>query len=384
MARKTYSNEELLQALREYNKNIGFPTQRGLKPSEGYPNGRIYHERFGSFKNAILLAGLEIPENRKMYFDRESLNDKEMLKLLEYHTNEKLKIDTQLLTGSDIEEIKGMPSVATYVRRFGGIVDAYKKLGVDYYEFNRKKSKEKLEDDYHRLAKALGHAPHSRDLDRASLKGLTASAKTYAEHFGSILKTQVTLGYEPTNLGDLVTDEEILEGIIRLSEEIGDIPTQRDITECEYLPSLSRLASSFGTFRKTLIEAGFDEKEIRGKVRTTNNSNVCYSRYELLFCKTLENRKIKFEKDVKYEDYVSNLGKRYTCDFVAEIDEQTYFIEVFGITNSSSYDKRTEEKIRLCKENGLKLIEIYPEDIWGKTQDEIYEMLLDRINSLFD
>ena len=67
---KIHTDEQLLEILRKYNDEVGFPTQRKFKTSNGLPSSVTYFNRFGSFQNAILLSGIEIPESRKRYFNR--------------------------------------------------------------------------------------------------------------------------------------------------------------------------------------------------------------------------------------------------------------------------------------------------------------------------
>jgi hypothetical protein len=65
-----YTDEELLSILKQYSIEQEFPTQRKFKKSCGLPCSVTYFNRFGSFKNAILMAGIEIPEDRLRFFNR--------------------------------------------------------------------------------------------------------------------------------------------------------------------------------------------------------------------------------------------------------------------------------------------------------------------------
>ena len=68
-------------------------------------------------------------------------------------------------------------------------------------------------------------------------------------------------------------------------------------------------------------------------------------------------------------------------DFKIVFDNDVFFIEIFGIDENENYDKRTAKKKQLCKDNNLKLIDLYGYDLL-KTTDEIYEMLLRKIEKL--
>lgn len=85
-----YTDEELLEILKNYSK-IKFPTYRDFNSKNGLPSGRTYVDRFGSFQNAILKAGIEIPKERLRYFNREQLPDNVLLDLLKQETEKMIK-----------------------------------------------------------------------------------------------------------------------------------------------------------------------------------------------------------------------------------------------------------------------------------------------------
>ena len=64
------------------------------------------------------------------------------------------------------------------------------------------------------------------------------------------------------------------------------------------------------------------------------------------------------------------------------INNRKYYIELFGIKRNELYEKRKQEKIRICAENNIPLIQLYQNDIYSKTNKEIYEILLNYIDKL--
>ena len=46
------------------------------------------------------------------------------------------------------------------------------------------------------------------------------------------------------------------------------------------------------------------------------------------------------------------------------------------------YEKRKKEKIQICEENNIPLIQLYQSDIYSKTNQEIYEILFNYIEDL--
>jgi predicted adenine nucleotide alpha hydrolase (AANH) superfamily ATPase len=56
-----------------------------------------------------------------------------------------------------------------------------------------------------------------------------------------------------------------------------------------------------------------------------------------------------------------------------------YYIEIFGIIGNEKYEIRKNEKIQLCKDNNIPLITFDFNDFWSNTNEQIYELLLHKI-----
>ncbi|WP_080445624.1 homing endonuclease associated repeat-containing protein, partial [Clostridium botulinum] len=318
---KKYSKENLLNILTDYYNNVGFPVQRNFKESNGLPSYTTYYNEFGSFKNAILISGIKIPKQRKHYFNREKLSDKEMLDLLKYHTDKKLEKYITLLTNDDIDAIPNMPHSGTYCIRFGGIVEAYKNIGIDYKEFNKNAIKKDMTSKYIELCNKFKCTLDSRDLDKLSKKNLCYSASTYIEYFGNISDLQKYCGFLPTMLGKHMSKEDVIKNLYKLYDEIGDVPAQKDIDSCEYLPNTNCIAKHFGSIREM-------QKQLFGqtysKVKITNKGTICNSSYEYTIAKMLENYNVQFVKEELYKNYIKNFDKRYKFDFTIIINNEKY------------------------------------------------------------
>ncbi|KGM93307.1 hypothetical protein IRP63_14445 (plasmid) [Clostridium botulinum] len=380
-SKRKYTREQLLHALRKYYNEVGFPIQRKFKAIDGLPSYTLYHTEFGSFKNAILISGIKIPKSRECYFNRSKLTNKELLSLLKYYTEIKLKHNgISLLTNDEIDYIQEMPSSSAYCNRFGGIVEAYKLININYYTYNHDLLIEDMKQKYEKIKNIIGRTPNSRDLDSFSQKeSKYYSSSTYINHFGNISNLQKVMGDIPTILGKSITYEELVDKIYRLKEEIGDIPTQNDIDECEYLPSTTCIIRTFGSIREMQLKL-FDKTY--SKIKVTCNGTICNSSYEYKVAKVLENNNIPFEKEELYKNYIENFNKGYKFDFTIIYDNKKYFIEVFGITGIKDYKTKTKEKIQLCKNNKLPLIELYPQDLWDKSYEEIKQNILTQIHQL--
>lgn len=374
------TDEQLLQYIRDYYKNVAFPIEREFKTSNGLPSYALYFIRFGTFKNAILIAGIDIPEERLRFFDREKLTDEEMLYLLKYYTNEKLKNNIYLLTNDEIDSIKAMPHSSTYNTRLEGVVKSYKKIDIDYYEFNKIALEKDMKEKYIELAEKLGHVPNSREIDKSSNIGECYSMGTYIEHFGLLSQFQKDMGHIPTRLGHSISKNDALDGLKRLGDKLNYTPTIIDVNVCPYLPSSNYYRESFGSFADSLKIAGFDNVTIY----VSPKGNKALSLIEYKFLLMLENKAIPFEKEEYYRKYIDGFKRNFRLDFTIMYNDKKYLIEIFGIVGNDKYDERKAEKIKLCKENNLPLIEIYYSDFYKADEDKLHNLLLNKIDELND
>jgi len=103
-------------------------------------------------------------------------------------------------------------------------------------------------------AKRLGRSPTMREF--AADPQTSVHPQTVIEHFGSWNEAKRTAGLVPRRFA---TREELLELLKALGEELGRIPTARDIEEHRgRMPSKSLYWHTFGSLANALREAGFD------------------------------------------------------------------------------------------------------------------------------
>jgi hypothetical protein len=103
-------------------------------------------------------------------------------------------------------------------------------------------------------ARRLGGSPTMREF--AADPETTVHPQTVIEHFGSWNEAKRKAGLVPRRFA---TREELLDLLRRLGEELGRVPTARDIEEHRgQLPSKSLYWHTFGSLANALREAGFD------------------------------------------------------------------------------------------------------------------------------
>ena len=380
---KNISNEEMIDYLKDYYNKYGFPTTRDLANNTNYPSSYLYRERFGSFENALIIANIEIPQNKERLYNRESMDtDIILLNLKEFIYNNYTEKD--FLPGmKKLITLCNIPSESVLIKRFNGIKDLYNQIGIDYYKHNNQALELDMIDKYLKLKDKLGYTPDSRDVDRASKEGICYGMKTYSEHFGSLIEFQKSLNLEPSAyLGFLKSDDELIEDLKELGKQIGRLPTQKDINECDWMASSHMYNSKFGSHYKSLLLAGFDYNWSNRRTIITPNGNIALSSYEYDFLIMLETKNIKFIKEEYYKNYIKELNRRFQFDFTLFIDGDIYFIEIFGIMNYKWYSDKRDYKIQLCEDNDLKLIDLYKNDFKKSDMETLYSLLLDKINNI--
>jgi Homing endonuclease associated repeat len=103
-------------------------------------------------------------------------------------------------------------------------------------------------------ADRLGRSPTMREF--AADKQTTVHPQTVIEHFGSWNRAKRQAGLVPRRFA---TREELLALLQELGDELGRVPTARDIDERRgRLPSKSLYWHTFGSLTNALREAGFD------------------------------------------------------------------------------------------------------------------------------
>lgn len=150
------------------------------------------------------------------------------------------------------------------------------------------------------------------------------------------------------------------QGIGEGMNDFTDLPFEKRLELLHLLknkPSVKRVKGTFGSWLKALIEAGVLADGTRETPRGTQtialDGHTCLSLGEKTIDDYLYRRGIVHLREPKYPQ------SNYRADFqVGEV-----FIEYFGLAGESAYDLRAKEKMRLCKEQGIKLIALYPKDL---------------------
>ena len=378
-----YPKENLIKCMQEYVEKYGYPTTREFDKHKEYPSVHIYRKVFGSFEDALKESNIKISEDKQWLYDRQEYSKDFLLEKLKEYTEIKLKNNLYLLTATEIDGIKDMPNSDCYYRKLGSLKNAYTEIGINYDDFNLKQKEEDMKQKYIEIKNILGRIPHSRDLTRFSKENENYyyACRTYLDHFDTMRNLHKLMGDKPRNWTRDLSDEEMLETLRKLSIDLGIVPNQKEVELCEYCGSIVSYTKRFGSFVEAITKAGLIPRSKKEPL-ITPKGNKALSGYEYKFMLVLEQYNIDFKKEEFYKKYINGFKKNYRFDFTLEFDNEIFFIEIFGITGNKKYDAKVQEKIQLCKDNNLNLIEFYPNDIGHNSFKEIYELLMDNVNKL--
>lgn len=150
-----------------------------------------------------------------------------------------------------------------------------------------------------------------------------------------------------------ITKKQIISDIKKFYKKNGRIPLKKEYSHYK----ASRLR--FGTWNRAIKEAGFEPNPVMfAKKYTANDGHHCDSLAEKIIDDWLYARKIRHKINVPYP-----LGNLLTADFLIG----NVWIEFFGLDGQlKSYDQIKKRKMEIAKKLDLRLIAIYPQDLFPR------------------
>jgi hypothetical protein len=149
-----------------------------------------------------------------------------------------------------------------------------------------------------------------------------------------------------------ISKNQIIKEIKEFYKNNGRIPLKRE--SHHYVAARDR----FGTWNKAIKAAGLKPHQVLfAKKYVANDGHKCDSLAEKIIDDWLTARKIAHQKNVSYPN------SKYTVDFKVK----DIFIEFFGLHGELKvYDKNMQKKLDIIQNNNIKLISIYPKDLFPK------------------
>lgn len=161
----------------------------------------------------------------------------------------------------------------------------------------------------------------------------------------------------------ITTKELLLEKLINLSKKLRRTPTSQEVNKYLDIGVIS-YHRYFGSYSNACKEAGLEVNTcLFGKSfhLKSKNGDICLSKKEKEITDLLIDNNIYYEKEVLYKDILKDDSlKNIRCDWFVNNE---IVVEYFGMPEKECYKERMGEKISLCKERGLKLIQLENNDL---------------------
>jgi len=292
-----YSKNELLKYLIDFsNKNKKTPTIEDFNNNSNFPAAITYFDRFGSWNNALKLAGLEI-NVRKDYTKQE---------LLEFLRNLRKELRRTPMM-KDLTSRKNLPEATVFKDRFGSWNRALEAAGLEVIHYFRKWKKEEVIKWLNKKYIELGKTPGIRDFD-ADPK---APAKnTVRKLFGNWTNA---LREAKVPVKRFWSEKELIEVLQKLYLKLNRTPTREELKRDISCPSLNPFVKKFGSYTAACLRAGLVPNDGRNNKIWQNWEKHCIRMAKVIY------RNI----EVKNDKVVDGVPDIYVQDKKLFIDAKT-------------------------------------------------------------
>ncbi|MCA1021662.1 homing endonuclease associated repeat-containing protein [Halobacillus litoralis] len=363
---KKNDNELICDLICLYHEQNKVPTARDVDKSEICCSSETYRKRFGSFKDSLIKANLYHLRCDKHNFNRSQYTREEITESVRRY----IKKHNKPPTISQLKESSELPSPATIDRNFGSLNKLLVELGINPPHVKKSNlSNKELLDKLIKLNSKLGRQPTYKDVE----KHLGISRSLYYIRFGGIYKALNQVGLLRVKRGKFHTNSDLIAEWYTLKENLGRIPTLKDIENCgwNFYSSIVSRWDSYTNFLKILDEDQ-NYNKFGCKTYISNEGIKCFSYGEYIITNWLENKGILFKKDYPYKNVMPHDNSRRTFDWMIKSNDNLFYIELFGITNVNAYDMKAKDKIEDCKMNKINLIPLYPKDLKRPLNEVFY------------
>lgn len=158
---------------------------------------------------------------------------------------------------------------------------------------------------------------------------------------------------------------EMIKDLQDFANELGRTPFQSEVAENKNIACETSYRRFFGSYSEACVQAGLEPNmNIFGDckpVLLSKNNDICLSKYELYITNIFIDNNLKYIKEALYKDIIKDdyrCGLK-RCDWLID----GIIVEYFGLMDKDYYKKKVIEKMQICKDNNVRLIDLYPNDI---------------------
>ncbi|MET3659161.1 homing endonuclease associated repeat-containing protein [Sporosarcina psychrophila] len=331
-------------------------------------NRNLFTQKFGSYKTALIMAGVVDSEYFKSMEDRvpESIEA-----IATYY-----KENGEAPTVEEYEAIAKRENLAhrkalemVLEKRFSEICMEH--IGVAN-QYGR--GKEQLLEDLIQLKEKLGRIPLTNELVKHGLAEIKQYYRTFEMSYTQIVQS---LGWEPPYKRIYKSIDELLEDYSKLYKELGRIPFYEDINKEEWMAHSATYKNHFEdlpTIWESLdiiVDNVIIEKSYgTGTTCIDKNGQICRSYTEMIITNLLIDLELKFEKNISYKKHIPDLERKIDADWF--LTDSSILIEFFGLFSKKQlhqenfigkYSRDVLYKLSLCEQYNISIIDLYPKDV---------------------
>jgi len=158
------------------------------------------------------------------------------------------------------------------------------------------------------------------------------------------------------------SDDDLLQSLKILEEELGRTPSIDDVQKDRRLPSVDTYYDRFGSYTNALVLANVDifSDSSMGKRCFSKNGDLCYSIPEKDITDFFIDNNISYTKEVLYSEFIPFFDRKYRADWVLQ---DGLVVEYFGLERDQGYADKSENKMEICKNNNVSLLDLYKKDL---------------------
>ncbi|MGM9988893.1 MAG: homing endonuclease associated repeat-containing protein [Bacillaceae bacterium] len=370
-----YSKEHLINSLLEFkSKYDRSPTCDDLK-EHSMSSIKAYTTAFGGWNNALKLAGLEI--TRHCVYDKDDIK-KEAIDFFNKHNRSPFYNELSF----------SINTVSNFYERWNDmLIDAGLPIMIKPKKVYEKDDLIKAIKKY---AQDFNKTPTATDIENT----YDIWTQHFSNKFGSYRQALFEAGLIHANEVNIDYDEYLINSIInlrKLAKTLDRIPSVQ-----EFEDFINQEVSSKSLNRRTLskkINLTYSEickKFLPHTILFSSNNKFylnklgqkCRSKPEEVISNLFIDNNLEFSYENYYKEFI-DIEKNYKFDWVLTHNNKKYMVEYFGYFREEEknhglvfkYTTKAKLKIKLCKDNGLTLIDLYPHDI-----DNNFKGLISKLN----
>lgn len=360
---RTMSKEFLINELhRFYKENNKIPTSLDFRNTKGYPSNKVYAINFGSWNNALQVAGYK-------------------LHLIKTHSKEYvmsvvIKYFNQYNKSPKYNELEF--SHALIKNYWNSWNEMLSECGVpittDFCKLKNKEDGILFLQEYFRTNNSI---PTATEISKIE----SINRSWFTKKFGSWENALVESGLI-SDIGNF-TKEQIIENSINwlkhLSNKIKRFPTVGEYDkyiktkDSRTVVSRRNLSENLNMTYLQICDEYLDYSLLEngyGNVCFDLNNKRCKSVDEASISNLFISFGLMYEYEPPYKDVIKTEECRYKFDWVIQKEEKIIYVEYFGLYYPKDksklikeYIEKAKRKIMLCEDNNLELLEIYPKDL---------------------